>query len=212
MLGEELPLIGMRNKLVIHEDGISPLARAVLKRESDEVAKSAARKRVLIGKEAVVRLHAQLVAPAHRLGNEIAAHLAGGGRGHRCREEEPDVGPVAGAGPLDGAGETSDATGFNEGRHVIGPGRLVEVCRQEPTPLIGEQWVNANDVTPLEVVEDHLVFDREECLVWTLAALHPGLLADAADPLVPTGRRVPLAPRPCVAPEPGVDILPASKA
>src|SRR2546428_10066025 len=35
VLGEELPLIGMRNKLVIHEDGISPLARAVLKRERD---------------------------------------------------------------------------------------------------------------------------------------------------------------------------------
>src|SRR2546428_13765773 len=61
VLGEELPLIGMRNKLVIHEDGISPLARAVLKRESDEVAKSAARKRVLIGKTAVGRPPATLV-------------------------------------------------------------------------------------------------------------------------------------------------------
>src|SRR3989442_6240850 len=111
-----------------------------------------------------------------------------------------------------GGGETSDATGFNEGRHVIGPGRLVEVCRQEPTPLIGEQWVNANDVTPLEMVEDHLVLDREERLVWTLAALHPRLLADAVDPLVPTGGRVPLSPRPGVAPKPRVDILAASKA
>ncbi len=106
----------------------------------------------------------------------------------------------------------SDATGFNEGCHVIGPGRLVEVCRQEPACLVGEQWVNANDVTPLEVVKDHLVLHWEKCLVWTLAALHPGFLADAADPLIATGRRLPLAPRPGVAPEPGVDILSASKA
>src|SRR3989454_5538597 len=179
----------MRNKLVIHEDGISPLARAVLKRESDEVAKSAARKRVLIGKEAVVRLHAHLVASAHRLGDEIAAHLAGGGRGHRCREEEPDVGAVAGVGPLDGGGETSDATGFNEGRHVIGPGRLVEVCRQEPTPLIGEQWVNANDGDAPGGGGGQLVLGREEWLGWALAAPHPRVLAGGANPPRPTSRR-----------------------
>src|SRR3989441_11331396 len=110
-----------------------------------------------------------------------------------------------------GGGETSDATGFNEGRHVIGPGRLVEVCRQEPTPLIGEQWVNANDVTPLEMAEDHLVLDREERLVWTLAALHPRLLADAVDPLVPTGGRRALLAPPGVVPETGGGIHARSK-
>src|SRR5206468_6085567 len=44
VLGEELPLIWMRKKLVIYENGISLLPRAVLKWKSDEVAKSAARK------------------------------------------------------------------------------------------------------------------------------------------------------------------------
>ena len=53
MRGEELPLVGVRKEPVIDEDGITRLPRAVLQRERDEVAESAARERVLVGEESV---------------------------------------------------------------------------------------------------------------------------------------------------------------
>src|SRR5439155_9325105 len=77
----------MGNRPVIDEDGIAHLARAVLERERDEVAESAARKGVLVWEESIVRLHAQLVAAGHRLGDQIAAHLAGRGRRDDRSEE-----------------------------------------------------------------------------------------------------------------------------
>jgi len=93
-LPEELPLIRMGNKLVIDEDGIAHLARAALEWERDEIAEPATRKGVLVWEESIVRLHAQLVTVGHRLGDQIAAHLASRGRRDRRREEEPDVGAV----------------------------------------------------------------------------------------------------------------------
>src|SRR2546426_6956477 len=66
-------------------------------------------------------------------------------------------------------------------------------------------------MTSLKVVEDYLVLEREECLIRTLAALHPRLLADATDPLVPAGGCVSLAASPSVRPEPGGDVVAASK-
>ena len=68
-----------------------------------------------------------------------------------------------------------------------------------------------DDVTALKVVEDHLVLDRQEGLMGTLAALHPRLLADTADPLVRAGGRISLAARPGVAPEPRIDIVAATE-
>jgi hypothetical protein len=43
------------------------------------------------------RTHAELMAAAHRLGDEIADELARCGRRYGCREEEPGVGAIAGA-------------------------------------------------------------------------------------------------------------------
>ena len=67
----------------------------VLERQRDQVAESAAWHGVLVREEPVVRLHAELVAPGHRLGDQVAAHLAGDAGGDGRREEEPDVGAVA---------------------------------------------------------------------------------------------------------------------
>jgi hypothetical protein len=81
--------------MFIEEDRIACLPRAVLERKSDEIAKTAARKGVLVGKEPVVRLHAQLMASRHRLGDDVAARLSRG----RCRdwrgEEELHMGAVS---------------------------------------------------------------------------------------------------------------------
>ena len=168
--------------------------------------------RVLVGEEAVVRSHAQLVAATHRLGDEIRAQLACRCRGHGCREEEPDMGAVARARSLDGGRETMRLTGLREGGHVCGPRHLVKIRGEEPTGVIGQEWVDPDNVTPLKMVEDDLVLDREEGLVRTLAALHSRLLANAPDPLVPARRSVSLAASPGVRPEPGVDVAAASKA
>jgi hypothetical protein len=104
------------------------------------------------------------------------------------------------------------ATGLGEGCHVVGPRRLVEVRRQEPTRVVGQEWVDPDNVTSLKVVEDDLVLDRKEGLVRTLATLHSRLLANAPDPLVPARRGVSFAAGPGVRPEPGVDVVTASKA
>ena len=97
MRGEKPPLIGVWHELVVDEDRVAHLARTVLERQGNEIAESAPGQGVLVGEEAIVRSHAQLMAATHRLGNEIAAHLARRGRSHRCREEERDMGAVAGA-------------------------------------------------------------------------------------------------------------------
>ena len=84
VFGEEPPLISVRGEVFVEEDCIACLPRAVLERKRDEVAEAAAGEGVLVGKEPVVRRHAQLMASRHRLGDDVAAHLAGGRRRHRC--------------------------------------------------------------------------------------------------------------------------------
>jgi len=72
-----------------------------------------------------------------------------------------------------------------------------------------QEGVYANDVTPLEMIEDHLVIDRHEGLMGTFAALHPWLLADTADPLVRACGSITFATRPGVAPEFGIEVVAA---
>ena len=94
--GEVRPLVRPRPERVVDEQRVALLARLVLERQGDEVAEAAARHGVLVREEPVVRLHAELVAPRHRLGDEVAAHPPRDVRGDRRREEEPDVRAVPG--------------------------------------------------------------------------------------------------------------------
>src|SRR5438552_15162913 len=97
------------------------------------------------------------------------------------------------------------ATGLREGPHVVGPRCFIEVRCQEPTGVVDQERVDPDNVTPLEVVEDDLVLDREEGWVRTLATLHSRLLTDALDPFVLARRCVCLAASPGVRPAPGVN-------
>jgi len=115
------------------------LPELVLERQRDQIAEASARHRILAREQPVIGVHAELVAPRHRLGDEIAAHLAGDARGDRRREEESDVGSVARARSLDRGGHTDAPARLHKGAHVLGPCALVEVHGEEPASLVIEQ-------------------------------------------------------------------------
>ena len=149
------PLVSVRHELVVHEQRVALLARAVLEWESNEVPEAAPGHGVLAREEPIVRCHAELMSPGHRLRDQMAAHLPREDRWDGGREEEPHVSSLAGAGALDGPGQTSAAAGRDERRHVLHPRALVEVGRQEPAALVVEHGVGADDVAPVEMVEDN---------------------------------------------------------
>ncbi len=188
--GEIAPLVVVGLKRCVHEHGVPLLTRLVLKRQRDEVPETTARHGVLVGEEPVVRPHAELMPPGHRLREEIAAHLPGEARRHRSREEEPDVSAVAGPGAFDGHRNVHCPAGLGKCPDIVLPGGLVEVNREEPAGLVFEQRVDPHDVTAPQMVEDHPVVDRRKGLVRALAALDLRKIADPAHELVRTGGRI----------------------
>ena len=64
---------------------------ALLQRQGDQVAESAVRHRVLIRKQTVVRIQADVRPTLHRLGQDVGAQPAGQRGRNGLLEEEPDV-------------------------------------------------------------------------------------------------------------------------
>jgi hypothetical protein len=89
---------------------------------------------------------------------------------------------------LDRRVKTEAFAGPAERPNISLPVSLVEVGGEEPACLVFEKRIDPSDVSALEVVEDHLVGDRPECLMGALPALDSWLLAEAGSPLVRTGR------------------------
>jgi hypothetical protein len=110
---------------------------------------------------------------------------------------------------LDRGRDAGAPAGLRERQHVVGPGSLVEVGRDEPACVIREQRIGADDVPLLEVIEDHLIRHREERLVRTLPTLDTGLLPDAPYLFVRACRRVPLSAGRGVGPELRVQVIAA---
>ena len=81
----------MRFEAVVNEYAVSLIARAACQRQSDEIAKASRRHCILIGKETIVGLEADLGAPLHRFGYERCAELTRFARWDRLSEENPDV-------------------------------------------------------------------------------------------------------------------------
>ena len=90
-----LLLIGDRYEVVVEKDGVPLLPWSVLERQGDQVSEATARHRVLVGKQPVIRVHAKLVSVGHRLGDEVATHLASRRRRDGGRKEKPDMRSVA---------------------------------------------------------------------------------------------------------------------
>ena len=178
-------MIRERLELLVDEEAVSLLAGLVLERQRDQVAEAAPGHRLLVWEETVVGLHAELVAAAHRLGDEVAAHPSRDARVYRRGEEEPRVCAVPRAGALDRDGYADGSAGFGKCGDVFLPRGLVEIGSEKPAALILEERVNAHHVSALQVVDDDLVAERDEGLVRTVAALASGLEhAESGLPLV----------------------------
>ena len=94
---EKRPLVGPRDEVVIEEDAVALLARSLLQRQGDQVPESSLRHRVLIRKETIVRIQADVRPALHRLGQDVRAQPARQRGRNGLLEEEPDVRASSGA-------------------------------------------------------------------------------------------------------------------
>ena len=142
----------MRQKAVIEKDAIATLPRSLLKRQGDQVAKAALGKCVLIGEETVIGIKPDARPAFHRFGQQVRAELARERRRDRLLEKQPDVSPIARAGPLQGRRQIQPTTCFQDGLRILLPLRFVQVGREEEAGFIPQQRVNAHDEVSAEVV------------------------------------------------------------
>src|SRR5262249_29826861 len=182
----------MRLEHVVDEHAVAVLARPSLQRKRDEVAEAAARHRVLARKKSVVGLEADLWAAVH-----------GPRQQHRCEaarlegrdgvgKEKPDVAAVAGARPLERGRNSELATRGQKCERVTRPALVVEVDGEKAAGVVEQQRIHAGDeitsapdaILATQMSFDHLVDDRNERLVWALAATNLRLAANTAHPLV----------------------------
>ena len=89
--GEKRPLIGVGIEIVIEEQAVTPLTRLLLQGQGDQVAESALGQRVLVGKEAVVRIKADVGPVLHRFRENQRTELAGECGRKGLLEKEPHV-------------------------------------------------------------------------------------------------------------------------
>lgn len=144
--GREIgPLIGDDRAVLVDEEAVAGGGGVVLKREGDEIAESPVGHGVLVGKEPVIRIEADLGARVEGLGEKEAAKAASHGGRDRLGEKDPGMGALAGAGALEGYGDAEAVAGVAECGDIGGPVRLVEICGQEPACLVGEEWIDAHD-------------------------------------------------------------------
>ncbi len=178
-------------ELVVEEHGVPLLPGPALQGQCDQVAKAAPRHAVLAREQPIVGIHAELVSPRHRLGDQIAAHPSGDHGRDRLLEEEPNMGAVPRTRPLHRGGKTDLPARRDERQDVLRPSALVEVDRQEPAGFVIEERVHSHDLPALQVCEHRRIVDRNEGLVRAFPALDLRKLADAPYELVRAGRRVP---------------------
>jgi hypothetical protein len=88
---EKCPLVGPRDESVIEKDRVVLFAGGHLERQSNQVSKSSLRHRVLIGKQPVVRIEADVRTPFHRLGENVRSQSSGKCGRNGFFEEEPHV-------------------------------------------------------------------------------------------------------------------------
>src|SRR5690606_17921398 len=126
-------------------DAVSLIASTLLQREGDQVAEAALRQRVLVRKQAVVRVEADVGPPLHGLGEKVRAEPAR----QRCRngffEEKPDVPAATGSRALERRGKFEAPTRRHEGERILLPAGLVEVDREEEARLVREKRIHAGD-------------------------------------------------------------------
>jgi hypothetical protein len=88
--------------------------------------------------------------------------------------------------------------GLDEGTDIVDPRALVEIHREKPARLIGEERIDAHDVSARQMPDYGRVVERNECLVQAIAAFDL--------------RQFTYAPNELVAARGGVPTLPCSRA
>ena len=130
---------------------------------------------------------------------------------YRRGEEEPCVSAIPRPRTLDRNRDAKRFASLQKGRDVVTPGRLIDVNGEEPTGFVAQKGVAADDVSPLEVTEDHLVRDGGEGLMRALGATNTRHVAHSPNPFVSTGRGAALLPRPRIRPEPREHVRSSTK-
>src|SRR5437667_11201949 len=154
---QKAPLIRIRVKFCVDKKAVSHLPRKFLQRKGNQVPESSLGHGVLVWKEPVVGIEADLVAAFHRPGQKGASKFPGGRRWNGALKEDPYVPATAGPGPLQGRGNTRLA-GRREKRSSIKlPGLLVKIDCQKPARLIREQGINASRDLSCQVLANHFV-------------------------------------------------------
>jgi hypothetical protein len=88
---EKRPLIGPRHEGAVENDGVVLLARALLERQSNQVPKPSLRNRVLIRKQAIVRVETDIRTSLHGLGEDMRSQPARKRGWNGLFKEKPDV-------------------------------------------------------------------------------------------------------------------------
>ena len=204
-------------EIVVQEYAVACLPGPVLQGQGYEIAKSTRRQCVLVGKQSVVGLEADVRVPFHRFGNEPRSKASSRRCRYRMSEEDPHMAAVAGSRSFQRGRNPQRSTGRQKDGNVAVPGLLVEVDGQEPAGFVGQHGVHAaGEVasvrTPApEVAVDDFGGHRYECLVRALPALYPGLVADSGRPLVGAGGGVAGPAAPYIAPPLRKHVLTAAK-
>ena len=108
--GQERPLVGVGLELLVQKDAVAGRSWLLLQRQGDQVAEAALGQRVLIREEPVIGAQPDLRAAFHRLGEKMRTQLPRQAGRDGLREEEPDVGAVAGARAFQSGGDVKPPT------------------------------------------------------------------------------------------------------
>ena len=178
------PLVGVGLELLVEKLGVAVVACASLQRERDEVAEPARRQHVLAREQSVVGLDADGCAACHRACQDRETEPACVCCGYRVREEEPHVGAITGPRTLHGGLDAERLAHVGEQLRVRPPAVAVEIDRQQPARVVGEQRIEPDDLLATEMRKQLLDIERGErlALAGTTADLRFG--ADSWPPLV----------------------------
>lgn len=125
--------------------------------------------------------------PVHGTGEQVAAQRPGVCGGHGLGEEKPDVGPIPRPGALHGGSEAQPGAGFPKGGHILPPGVLVKIRRQQPGAVAFQHGVQPRHVPAREVGFHHPRRQGEERPAGAVRAAVGFFVAQPRLPLVFTG-------------------------
>ncbi|MFC1366730.1 MAG: hypothetical protein G8D59_02480 [gamma proteobacterium symbiont of Phacoides pectinatus] len=100
--------------------------------------KAAAWQGILVGEQAIIGTHGQLMATRHGFSYEITTHATRTDSGDGSAEEEPDMGAVTRSRAFNCGRDAKVVAGVDEGRHIFGPTFLIKVSSEKPAGFILE--------------------------------------------------------------------------